>query len=308
MEYLRAVRPLTLCCSVIPVFVAAAVCGIESFYHRNFSRVLGAMICVHAGANLVNIHCDFKRGVDNAALAEKNNNHTVLTQGTLSSPQILLLACLFYCAAGGLLYEPCIELTAVAREELVSTLILGMLLSFFYSADPIGIKYRGLGDVTIYLCFGPLLMQAVSVLLTGISQSSMTYYSIPTGIMNVAIIHARNSRDINDDSKARITTFAMLLGYQKSYTWYTFLITTAYIASCVIGIFCSFGVWLIVLTAPFGSSLISSFQKGQLKHLQMKTMRAYVILGFVYVLGILLSKNVNTFEFVERIDLANYMG
>ena len=68
MDYIIAVRPWTLSASVIPVLVATAVCGIEAFKHPNFVKVLIAMVCVHAGANLINIREDFKRGVDNATL------------------------------------------------------------------------------------------------------------------------------------------------------------------------------------------------------------------------------------------------
>jgi 1,4-dihydroxy-2-naphthoate octaprenyltransferase len=36
----------------------------------------------------------------------------------------------------------------------------GIVLAFFYTAKPVGLKYMALGDITIFLCFGPLLMQA----------------------------------------------------------------------------------------------------------------------------------------------------
>ena len=63
----------------------------------------------------------------------------------------------------------------------------GIALSFFYTAIPIGLKYRALGDITIFLCFGPLLMQCCSILFTGSTSPSLYMYSIPIGLYTEAI-------------------------------------------------------------------------------------------------------------------------
>lgn len=40
----------------------------------------------------------------------------------------------------------------------------GALLSFLYTAWPFQLKCRALGDVVVYLCFGPLLFQFTALL------------------------------------------------------------------------------------------------------------------------------------------------
>jgi 1,4-dihydroxy-2-naphthoate octaprenyltransferase len=88
------------------------------------------------------------------------------------------------------------------EKQLLTIFSSGILLAFFYTADPIGLKYHALGDITIFLCFGPLLMECTSLLLTGSLYAPLLIYSFPIGLLTEAILHANNARDIKADAAA----------------------------------------------------------------------------------------------------------
>ena len=70
----------------------------------------------------------------------------------------------------------------------------------------------GLGDVIIFLCFGPLLMSGVSMACCGVIHESVQYYSVPIGLLTVDIVHINNMRDVDADKRAGLKTVAIFLG------------------------------------------------------------------------------------------------
>ena len=317
MNYVKAIRMTNLGLTFVPVLIATTVCGPSYYVHENFARILLSCVGVQCGAQLVNTYFDYRKGVD----SKKSIQNTTLTGADVTlmekkvhASHLLLMAALFYCAAAGVLYLPIGALPEKERDELVSTVILAMVLSFFYSAEPVGLKYKGLGDITVFMCFGPLLMQAVSIVLTGKSEEDnmMTLYSLPIGAVTVAIFHANNLRDINDDTTAGITTFASLIGFDYSYLWYTALLVISYTLCLLMSIVLHWGLLLVLLTMPSCTDLIERYQRGLLKDLDLKTSRLHMFFGLVFAAGIAISHDENMFQLLARKNvpelLVEHMG
>jgi hypothetical protein len=108
--------------------------------------------------------------------------------------------------------------------------LVGVLLAFFYTANPICLKKRRLGDLVIFLCFGPVLMAMVSVVVVGEVTPLVLAYSVPMGLLTVAILHANNTRDIEADTAVGIHTVAAWLGAAHCYKYYCFLLAASYAA------------------------------------------------------------------------------
>jgi 1,4-dihydroxy-2-naphthoate octaprenyltransferase len=99
--------------------------------------------------------------------------------------------------------------------QILFYVLLGGALTVFYTADPLSLKClgklvtdvvadpgTGLGDVVIFLCFGPLLMQGCAIVLVGETSHTIFLYSIVWGLLTENILHANNTRDIETDKKA----------------------------------------------------------------------------------------------------------
>ncbi|CAN0540820.1 unnamed protein product, partial [Ectocarpus sp. 8 AP-2014] len=70
------------------------------------------------------------------------------------------------------------------------------------------LKYRGLGDITVFLLFGPMLMQVAAMLICGSVQHWVLPFGVPAALLCEAILHANNMRDIEQDRSAGISTLA----------------------------------------------------------------------------------------------------
>jgi menadiol prenyltransferase len=143
---LRAVRPWSIPASLVPCVLSAAlvyprIAGLSQL----LLPVTGA-ICLHMFGNLVNTYYDYHKGVDTKATADDRT----LVDGTVSSRTVAVLAAVFLLLGGssGLF----VVLPVGAPLFVISA--GGAALALFYTADPLNLKYLGLGDVTVFLAFG----------------------------------------------------------------------------------------------------------------------------------------------------------
>lgn len=152
-----------------------------------------------------------------------------LVDGTVSIATIAWLSAFFYAGGAAIAGYFASKLGA----QFFTLALAGFVLAFFYTANPFSLKFHGLGDVVIFLCFGPLLMSATAAASSGYigPHWPVVYMSLPLGLLTVAILHANNTRDIHADRKAGARTIAQILGFTGSYYLYIALFVIAYVAT-----------------------------------------------------------------------------
>ena len=249
-------------------------------------------ISVQLAANLTNTYFDYKNGVD--IVDERQTKYRLdrgLANGTVSEQMIVTSMIAFY---GIAIFSIMPMIMAAKGWHLLGVFCLGLSLAFFYTANPFGIgglKYRAMGDICIFLCFGPLLMQCVSLLITGSINTSLNLYCIPIGLLTEAILHANNSRDIKTDMKAGAVTLAGLIGIERSYVLYIGLFAGAYLTSAVIVLYHHWGCLLTFVTIPIAVNLVNHFSRRELDCLPQMTSKLHLPFGLLFFAGIMLTKN-----------------
>jgi 1,4-dihydroxy-2-naphthoate octaprenyltransferase len=108
--------------------------------------------------------------------------------------------------------------------------LIGVFGGFFYTARPLGYKYRALGDLGIFLLFGPLMVLGAFFVQAGTFSWLPLIAALPVGFLVTAILHANNLRDIPFDGRAGIKTLAMVAGSRGSRVIYATLLVGAYVA------------------------------------------------------------------------------
>lgn len=278
-EVVLAVRPWSLTAAVIPVLVTAAATG-SSLLSGECAKVLMMGVAVQCGANLTNTYYDFINGVDG-----KNTGERTLVERKLHPNTVLLLSILFFLLGTGVVF---MDLVAnVESTKLMLVFVLGLVLSYFYTAQPVGLKYIALGDITIFLCFGPLLMQCTSLILTGQTTREVYYLCVPIGLLTEAILHANNTRDIESDRRAGATTVASILGRKSSVLFYKMLIIGAYASVVVISAFYHFGCLLTLATLPLGLDLVKRIGSADVQTMDEDTAKVHLPFGLTLLIGIL---------------------
>ncbi|OGS11586.1 MAG: hypothetical protein A2234_02635 [Elusimicrobia bacterium RIFOXYA2_FULL_58_8] len=273
-RWLIILRAYSWPASLVPVILGSVTAARHGrFSWTDLALTLPAALLVHSGANLANTYFDFKNNVDTARTADDR----ALVDKMLSPAAALRLA-------AGLLAAGAAAGFYLAFKNHVPELLwlgaAGLALAWSYTGAG-AYKYRALGDIGVFLAFGPLIVTGTALIQTGGFVPEALWASIPVGLLITAILHANNMRDVRPDSAARFRTLAGALGPDASLKLYYALIFVPYLFTVTFG-----SIWPFVfcaLSAPLAVRLRERAARGQFTLLVPETAR------FVAVYGLLLS-------------------
>jgi 1,4-dihydroxy-2-naphthoate octaprenyltransferase len=248
-----ASRPQFLTASVSPVIVGSAlgfaIAG--TFNWPLFLLALFGMMALHAGANIANDYFDSLSGNDWA-----NKNVTPFSGGrqfiqqNILSPEVTLAASIFCLALGTLLGLVILYLT---RSWFILTLgLTGLLGGFFYTAPPVKLGYRGVGEIAIAFLFGILPVYGSYYLQTGLIDITPLPAACVVGILIFLIIFVNEFPDLPADAAVNKKTLVVRFGIPAGVWIYRIAIAIAFVIMMV-GVFVSrVMVWPLLLYFLFG--------------------------------------------------------
>lgn len=225
-DWFLATRPWSFPASAMPVLVTLFYlwwAGHDVNWGFGIWAILNIVV-FHASGNTWSDYFDFRKGVD----ADDTYGNKTLTDGLFTPGQIrtLALGLLLVGSVFGvtLIYLTGWELLYIGLGGLVCTL----LYPFF--------KYRALGDVVIFMAYAFLPTIGTSYVATGAIDWSVWVVGLPVGLITVSILHSNNLRDMKTDARAKISTFAALVGKRSSVVIYLVEVLAPFVsvAVCVI--------------------------------------------------------------------------
>ncbi len=234
----EGMRPFYLALPLLPVVVGSTLAWTQSispgtpFGHFHLLRFLATLVTVAAlqvGANLVNDYYDDLRGVDTSNQLGPGG---LIQQGIVSPAQVLAAGLIALALAA--LLGAIVALSGGLLLYLFG--LVGLLCAFFYSASSRSLSALSLGELICFVIFGPLITLGAYMLQTGHIDRSVLLYSIPLGLLAMAIILLNDMRDIEDDAQAGKYTIASLLGLQLSRLFCLMLLLTAYMIIVALGL------------------------------------------------------------------------
>ncbi len=209
---LRATRLPFLSATFVPVLIGIAIAAAQGFFDLFAAALtlIGAA-SVHLALNVANDVFDARLGAD-----ERNVNPTqfsggsrVIQYGLVSLRRMSAISVGFYSVAIG------VGLLLLATRFSYALLVigvLGILLSIFYTAPPLKLVYRGLGELTTAIGFGPLmLLGAYVVQSTGVLRPEPFVASIPIALLVALILYVNEVPDRPSDGRAGKRTLPVLL-------------------------------------------------------------------------------------------------
>jgi 1,4-dihydroxy-2-naphthoate octaprenyltransferase len=290
--WMQAIRPFSFTASILPILIGAMAA--LAFYNGPkdwflFPFVLLGGVFLHIGGNLMSEYFDFKSKVDRK---ETFGSSRILVDDLMTPLDILKGGFLTLAFGVGL------GLVIMYFKGLVILWLglIGLAGAIFYGAKPFNLKYIALGDLVIFLSFGPPMVFGSYYSLTGDFNPAIFYIAIPISFLVVAILHANNTRDIRDDSSAKVKTLAIILGTKGSIYGYHLLVLGAYVATIIMVGMSILPVWtlLTLITLPGAISNIKLMNKAQkdtpeeIANLDQRTAQHHMMFGLLFSIGLLL--------------------
>jgi len=218
---LRATRLPFLSATLIPVLLGILVAAAEGAFDLPAALLtLVGAASVHLGVNVANDVFDTLSGADdrNVNPTKYSGGSRVIQYGLVSLRGMTLLAVVFY-ALG--LTVGLVLLATRGSPALLAIGVLGTLVSVFYTAPPVRLAYRGLGEIAVGLGFGPLMVLGAYVVQTrGELSAGAAVASLPIAILVALILYVNEVPDRHADAAAgkwtlptRWTPEAVVRGY-----------------------------------------------------------------------------------------------
>ena len=162
-----------------------------------------AMFCMEVAKNAWGDVFDYDSGTDLAVEPADRTSFSggkrVMVDGILSRGQTWAIAVGF--ALGGLTLGAMI---VFLREPQIFWIgLLGLALGWSYHGPPLQLAYRGLGELDVVLCYGPIIAVATHLMLTGSYSAEVLCLSIPLGILTAAFLWVNEFPDYDADRSAK---------------------------------------------------------------------------------------------------------
>jgi 1,4-dihydroxy-2-naphthoate octaprenyltransferase len=242
----RAIRPYSLTASVTPVLVGtAAAAGRGVFHPAAFLATLVAAAAIHAATNLVNDYYDYVRGVD---AGQPIGPGGAIQRGELTPRTVLVGAIALFALGGGL----GLWLVALRGWPILAIGVLSVLAGYAYTGGPLPLGYVGLGDITVFLFMGVIIVAGAAYVQTGAVLATAVWASLPVAALVDGILVVNNLRDLENDRARGKRTLATLIG-RRATRWHALLLLAGAYVAVGVGVLqgrLPAGALLSVLTVP----------------------------------------------------------
>jgi 1,4-dihydroxy-2-naphthoate octaprenyltransferase len=297
-KWIKGIRAPFFTASAIPVLVGTALAwnmtGKFSLY--KFILVLVGVPLFNAGTNLANDYYDHKTGNDdiNTSLTPFSGGSRVIQNGLIPAKHMLIGSFLFF----GLGSVMGLYLNAITPGNLVLYLgIFGLLSGFLYTATPVLIGYRGVGELVVGLNLGTLTIIGSYFVQAHSVSWPVFWMSLPIGFLVAAILYINQFPDYEADKAVDKKHLVVRLGKRKAVYGYYLLIASTYLVIGGSVLFRMVTPFALVsfLTLPLAVSAVrtlkSNYDKiAELIPAQAKTIQTHLFTGLLLTLGLIVGR------------------
>lgn len=197
-----AVFVMTLFSALIGIILAIPNAHFDAL---NAVLVCPGLVLAHATNNLVNDWTDFKKGVDKDNYFRTQYGPQPLESGLLSERQLFGYIAL----TGGLAMM--VGAVLIARSELQTLywMLAGAFFVLFYTWP---LKYIGLGEPAVWIVWGPLIVLASSLVVSGDYSSTAIWVSCLYGIGPTTVVFGKHIDKLKEDTAKGVRTLPVQLG------------------------------------------------------------------------------------------------
>lgn len=264
-----------------------SVIALPKFNILLYGLMLIGTISINAFANFMNDIYDFKHGEwDSRRIKIKHLNpitEKLVGESALWSASAMVIVIAAICG---------LYIYAVKGPIILLFGMIGMALAYTYSAGKHSIKSLTLGELAVFLVYGPLMTNAAYFVEAGSFGASAAYASVLVGISIMLVLFANNIRDLKADRAINMETVAVKLGHGKSVAVLSALIALMYLLLAALVMTSTLPVFsaIALLSAPYAMK-INGIMKKNVPDNSAELMSRLALLFFVLLsLGIVVGR------------------
>ena len=296
MLWIKAIRAPFFSATIMSAVIAGSLAYSEGKF--SWLYLFGAIFIIagsNTGINLINDYFDHKSGNDeiNKYYGPFSGGSRVIQDKLIKPRSILIVGISSFIIVSlvGLYFVIFVNL------HLLWFGLAAVLLGYFYTASPLRLAYRGLGEILVFLKAGPLAVCGSYLLFTGNITLEALLISIPQGLLITAILFINEFPDYEADKSAGKRHMVVRIGRKKARIFYAILIISIYLSVLIPVILKLIPIYLLVIfiTLPLSIQAVSTALKKYnderaIMPAQAKTILLTLSLGLLLVAGYIADK------------------
>ncbi|MCX5822553.1 MAG: 1,4-dihydroxy-2-naphthoate octaprenyltransferase [Deltaproteobacteria bacterium] len=246
-HWIQASRPPFFIATFIPLAAGWILAGkLGAWRPWRMLLVLLGSFMVHLATNLADDYFDHLQGTDDGLSI---GGSRVIQEGKIAPRTILKVVILLYALAFGIAL---CTIAVLGLWGLTPLVLLAWFGSFFYVAPPVRYGYRGLGELSVGINMGPVMVVGTYWVISGRVDWAPFLISIPIGLMVAVILYYQSLPDMESDLAVHKYTVAVRLGRRRAF--YGLIVFWVMIYSSIIGLvlteYLAWSALLSLLTIP----------------------------------------------------------
>jgi 1,4-dihydroxy-2-naphthoate octaprenyltransferase len=229
---------------LIMTFLSGAFAGIFAFRDGKFDLLKWLLLTLglifsHATNNLLNDYTDYKRGVDQDNYYRAQYGPQPLVHGLMTNRQHLTYAGV----TGVIALLLGLILVAMTNWWALLLLALGVFFVLFYTWP---LKYIALGEISVLLVWGPLMIGGGYFVITGDWSWTVVLASLPYALGVTGVIFGKHIDKYEMDKKLNIHTLPVVIGERPARITLLVMLIMQYVLTFVLLIM---GFYTLVMAA-----------------------------------------------------------
>lgn len=284
----RLADPKITLTSMAAIFLGACAAAVAGPLHWGWLLVtVLAYFAMETAKNASGDVIDWDSGNDQQVAPEDRTDFSggkrVLVDRILTRRQTIVIAGVFYTiglAAGAAI--------VFLREPMAFWLgAIGAVLAYSYHGPPLKLAYRGLGEMTVLLTYGPLTVAAAYLIQRGTIPLDVWLLSLPLGILITAFLWVNEFPDYPADRAAGKRNQVVRLGRERASRVFPLIVGSALLILALLPLSdLPSTVWLGGLSAlPAAYAAFKLWQRPQDFHRDVPVQPAVLLSFLLYALG-----------------------
>lgn len=198
--FLVATRLPFLTATLVPVLLGISVAARDGSFNLWLAILtVIAAAAIHIGLNVANDVFDALSGADEANVrpTQFSGGSRVIQRGLVSLGRMAAICAVAYAVGIALGIYLVID---TGSWELLAIGAGGVFLSVFYTAPPLRLVHRGLGELTTALGFGPVMVLGAYVVQTGRLAWEPLIASVPVALLIALVLYVNEIPDRSPDA------------------------------------------------------------------------------------------------------------
>ena len=283
-NWFLASRPWSFFMSAISVSVGAAQAATDgSFSWLLYLVTLFGIVILHAATNLINDYYDILSGVDYRETSTAQYRPHPLLEGKLRPEQVKKGAWILY----GVTALIGVYLTALRGWPILWLGLIGLIASLTYTGPPFKYKYKALGEFSVFLMWGPLMVEGAYYVQRQVFSREAFWISLPFGILVALVLLINNTRDIRHDRKKDIVTLPFLIRQSNGLRLYIVLVMLSFLSVISMSVFGPLDCWslMVLLSLPLAIRLFKQMLREIPLDADAQTAKLDTVFGVLLVLS-----------------------